>query len=124
MSLVAFIAGFGVGFVPEWRIVLPQGTLSPRTTAIINDILTPQVQQEAFTFILTNNLRVLLAATILAFFSFGVMALVMTPTVYVILGYIFSQLVLSGSDLTVYLVALMPHGVIELPTVLLGTAIA
>jgi len=124
VSLVAFVGGFAVGLVPEWRIVLPQGTLSPRTVAIINDILTPTVQREALTFIVGNNVRVLLAATILAFFSFGVMALVMTPTVYVVLGYIFSQLVLSGSDLTVYFAALIPHGMIELPTVLLGTAVA
>ncbi len=124
VSLIAFIAGFGLGFAPQWRIVLPQGTLSPKSMDIIRDVLTPKIQEQAFWFILTNNLRVLLAATILAFFSFGVMALVMTPTVYVVLGYIFSQLILSGSDLGVYLVALIPHGVIELPTVLLGTAIA
>ena len=124
VSLLAFVGGFAVGFVPGWRVVLPQGVLSPKSAAIINDILTPSVQQQAFTFIVGNNLRVLLAATILAFFSFGVMALVMTPTVYVILGYIFSQLVLSGSDLSVYFAALIPHGVVELPTVLLGTAVA
>jgi stage II sporulation protein M len=124
VSLVAFVGGFAIGLIPQWRVVLPQGTLSPKSADIIRDLLTPTVQNQAFIFILTNNLRVLLAATILAFFSFGVMALVMTPTVYVVLGYIFSQLILSGSDLTVYLVALIPHGIVELPTVLLGTAIA
>jgi uncharacterized membrane protein SpoIIM required for sporulation/ABC-type transport system involved in multi-copper enzyme maturation permease subunit len=124
VSLVAFVGGFAIGLIPQWRVVLPQGTLSPKSADIIRDLLTPTVQNQAFIFILTNNLRVLLAATILAFFSFGVMALVMTPTVYVVLGYIFSQLILSGSDLSVYLVALVPHGIIELPTVLLGTAIA
>jgi uncharacterized membrane protein SpoIIM required for sporulation/ABC-type transport system involved in multi-copper enzyme maturation permease subunit len=124
VSLLAFVGGFAAGLVPEWRIVLPQGTLSPKTMAIINDVLTPSMQKQAVGFIVTNNLRVLLAATILSFFSFGVMALVLTPTVYVVLGYIFSQLVLSGSDLGVYFAALIPHGVIELPTVLLGTAVA
>jgi uncharacterized membrane protein SpoIIM required for sporulation/ABC-type transport system involved in multi-copper enzyme maturation permease subunit len=124
VSLLAFVGGFTAGLVPEWRIVLPQGMLSPKTMELINQFLTPSVQQQAVSFIVGNNVRVLLAATILGFFSFGVMALVLTPTVYVVLGYIFSQLVLSGSDLTVYFAALVPHGVIELPTVLLGTAVA
>lgn len=124
VSLVAFVGGFAVGFIPEYRIVLPQGTLSARTVAIINDILTPSVQQQALSFIVMNNVRVLLAATILGFFSFGVMALVLTPTVYVVLGYIFSQLVQSNVNLSVYFAALAPHGIIELPTVLLGTAVA
>ncbi|MCU0513337.1 MAG: stage II sporulation protein M [Anaerolineae bacterium] len=122
--LVAFAAGFGVGLLPEWRLPLPASGLATPATDLLEGVLTPAFQEQAVLAIVWQNGRILLAATLLAFFSFGVLALILTPLVYVVLGYILAQMLLSGQDLLLFLIALVPHGVVEIPVIVLATAAA
>jgi stage II sporulation protein M len=77
-----------------------------------------------FRFFLWQNSRVLLAAALISMFTFGVGALVITPVVYFILGYLFSQIMLAGYNPSFLFAAVLTHGVIEIPVIVLATAVA
>ncbi|MBZ0296831.1 MAG: stage II sporulation protein M, partial [Anaerolineae bacterium] len=54
----------------------------------------------------------------------GMGALVLTPAVYVILGYIFSQVLLAGHSPAFLFAGILPHGIVEIPVIVLATASA
>jgi stage II sporulation protein M len=76
---------------------------------------------QAFGFILWQNSRVLLIAFFLSAISFGVAAYILVPPVFVVLGYLASQMIPAGLG-TVLAAAIIPHGVIEIPMTILATA--
>ncbi len=80
--------------------------------------------QQAVEAIFSQNFRILLAALILSIFTFGVAALILTPTVYLILGYVTAQFVLSGYSPVYVLAAVLPHAIIEIATIIIATAVA
>jgi uncharacterized membrane protein SpoIIM required for sporulation/ABC-type transport system involved in multi-copper enzyme maturation permease subunit len=122
--VLSFVAGFAFGMLPEWRLPRPAPDEFSTSVAAVQGILPLGYQQEAFGMILAQNARVLLLMTALAFFSFGVMALVIPPIVYVILGYLLAQLILWQHNIVVFLAAVVPHGIVEIPVILLATAAA
>jgi len=69
-----------------------------------------------------QNGRILLGAGLLAIFTFGAGALILTPAVYVILGYILSQIVLAGYNPAFMIPAILTHGIVEIPVIVLATA--
>lgn len=142
-------AGFIIGNQPEWRLPLAREANFGVTTQLIDNYLNASLPGlpghvpedaaaagpmldvpapvNALTFIVWQNGRILLAAALLAIFSFGVAALVLTPAVYVILGYVFSQILLAGYNSKVVLAmvaAVATHGVVEIPVIVLSTAAA
>lgn len=126
---IAFVAGYVIGLQPEWQLPLADtsnleavGTVDEFFEQFTGTVDNPQVS--ALRFIIWQNARVLIAATLLGMFSFGVAPLVLTPVVYAIIGYVLSQFVMAGSDLTVFAAALLPHGIVEIPVIILATAIA
>lgn len=121
--LVALVGGYLIGQQPEWRIPLP-GTDPAEAAASFEQFLHLPTQVGAVGFIVWQNARVLLAATILGMFTFGVGALVLTPVVYVILGYIYSQVTLAGYDPAFLFAGILTHGVVEIPVIVLATASA
>jgi stage II sporulation protein M len=52
------------------------------------------------------------------------MALVITPVVYFVLGYIFSQVLIAGFDPAFIVPAILTHGIVEIPVIVLATAAA
>ena len=60
----------------------------------------------------------------MAFLPLSAGALILTPAVYVILGYILSQVVLAGYDPSFLIPAILTHGVVEIPVIVLATAAA
>jgi uncharacterized membrane protein SpoIIM required for sporulation/ABC-type transport system involved in multi-copper enzyme maturation permease subunit len=125
--LVAVLLGMGVGLLPEYRLPLPDQSVITEQFNIIEATLTlpveRQLQTQAFVLILDNNVRVLLAGLLLSVFSFGVMAYVITPITFVLLGYVLMQMLLSGYDILLYVAAVLPHGIIEIPVIVLATAV-
>ncbi|MBC8098094.1 MAG: stage II sporulation protein M, partial [Armatimonadetes bacterium] len=120
-----FIAGIGLGLRPEWRLPLETAdTSSSVAVQTLNSYLRPEVQNTAVALIIVQNGRILLAALLLSIFSFGVASLVLTPAVYVILGYIISQVALSGNSLALVAAAIVPHGIVEIPVIVLAAAAA
>lgn len=122
--LAAFLAGILIGNMPEWRLKLPPEASMNGAADLITTYMNIPRQTGALLFIVWQNGRILLAATLLAMFTFGAAALVLTPAVYLILGYIFSQVYLAGYDPTFVYAAVFTHGIVEIPVIILATAAA
>ena len=75
-------------------------------------------------FAVWQNGRVLLAATLLAAISFGVLAVVLAILPFGILGWIFAQFGLLGLNPDIFFAAVIPHSLIEIPAIFLATAVA
>ncbi|MBK8020357.1 MAG: ABC transporter permease subunit [Chloroflexi bacterium] len=123
--VAAFVGGFLLGQLPEWQLHLPS---DQPFTAVATDIQFYTGlffgQTNPVLAIAWQNGRILLGATLLSIFSFGTAALILTPPVYVILGYIVAQLVASGYSPAFMVPAVLTHGIIEIPVIVLATAAA
>lgn len=73
--------------------------------------------------IVWQNLRVLLLATALGIFSFGVLGILVTMLPFMIIGYFMASVIPAGiSPLTFLSAFVLPHGILEIPAILLGGA--
>ncbi|MCX6023320.1 MAG: stage II sporulation protein M, partial [Chloroflexi bacterium] len=71
-----------------------------------------------------HNLRVLTAAAILSIFSFGVIGLVLVLSAFLVLGFLAGEAAQMGIAPALFFGAFVaPHGLIEIPTVLLAGAL-
>ncbi len=124
--IVAFGAGLIVGLQPEWQLPLEDQSTFNQTQDFFENFVnvSSEVRLQAIGFVIWQNARVLLAATILAMFTFGAASLIISPIVYAILGYLFSQFMVAGFDLTLFWGAILPHGIVEIPIILIATATA
>jgi stage II sporulation protein M len=78
--------------------------------------------QSTVIFILTQNLRAVLLAGLLGSLTFGLAGAAPLLTTFAAVGYLFN-LLLSGGVSTGYMLALLlPHGIIELPALILATS--
>lgn len=73
---------------------------------------------------IVQNSRVLLAATLLAIFSFGVMGIFFATLPFGILGFLLGQPALAVIGLPTFLAAVVPHSLIEVPAVIIASAAA
>ncbi|MCC6805182.1 MAG: stage II sporulation protein M [Anaerolineae bacterium] len=122
--VIALVGGYVIGQLPQWQLHLP-GHLPQRLIAGQIDSYTGIVFGSTPALAIAwQNGRILIAATIVAMFSFGAGALILTPAVYVVIGYIFSQIVMAGYDPTFMIPALLTHGIVEIPVIVLATAAA
>jgi uncharacterized membrane protein SpoIIM required for sporulation len=71
-----------------------------------------------------QNARVLLAAAILGLFTFGVLALVLTMIPFAVLGFFLGQVMLSGLSPLPFIMAVIPHGIAEVPAIVIAGAAA
>ncbi|MCB9453854.1 MAG: stage II sporulation protein M [Anaerolineaceae bacterium] len=124
VCIVALVGGYIIGQLPEWRLPLPDATNLSQTAHTLGRYTSIPTQTGGFRFILWQNGRVLLAAALISMFTFGVGALIITPVVYLILGYLFSQIMLAGYNPSFLFAAILTHGVIEIPVIILATAAA
>ena len=121
--LIALVGGYLIGQLPEWQLHLPSGLPLGGVAGQVgsytgmffggaNPVLA----------IFSQNARILVAAALLGMFTFGAASLILTPAVYVVLGYIFSQLVASGYNPAFMFPAILTHGIVEIPVIVLATA--
>ncbi len=122
--VAALLAGYIVGNLPEWRLELPPAVSESAASLNIAQWMAVPVQSPGIQFIIVNNGRILLAAAILGMFTFGVGALVITPLVYFVLGYLYAQVLLLGLDPAFVFAGVLPHGIIEVPVIVLAVASA
>jgi uncharacterized membrane protein SpoIIM required for sporulation len=123
--IFALLAGIVVGLLPQWQLNLPRGLPVTELGGDNFQFLAGLVFGDSpIVSIAWQNGRILLAALILGMFSFGVGALVLTPLTYVVLGYILSQVIIAGYSPFFVLAALFPHGLVEIPVIVLTTAAA
>ncbi|MFQ5575598.1 MAG: stage II sporulation protein M [Anaerolineae bacterium] len=72
-----------------------------------------------------HNARVIVLAGVLGLFSFGVMALILLMIPLAVVGYFAGAVALLGYNPAVFLAAfILPHGILELPAAIIGTAFA
>lgn len=72
----------------------------------------------------TQNVRVLLAATILASFTFGVLGLGLVMLPFGLLGFVLAQVVHTDVGLVPFIAAVIPHGIAEIPAIVIAGAAA
>lgn len=120
----ALIGGYVIGQVSDWQI--PAGSLVEIETMNQNFRMWYELGSNPGTVVMAvwQNGRVLLAATLLAMVSFGVMAVVLAILPFGILGWIFSQFALLGIDPSLFFAAVVPHSLVEVPAILIATAAA
>jgi uncharacterized membrane protein SpoIIM required for sporulation len=76
-------------------------------------------------FIFTNNVRVLVLAGLLSLFSFGSLTLILTLINVGLVSFIITEIVMLGYNPWLFFAAfILPHGILELPAVLLGMTFA
>ncbi|MBN2047970.1 MAG: stage II sporulation protein M [Anaerolineaceae bacterium] len=69
-----------------------------------------------------QNTRVILLASLLGFLSFGMIGLFPMLASITLVGYLSAMLTASGLPLINLLILLLPHGIIEIPALIIGTA--
>jgi len=121
--IAAVVGGYLIGQQPEWRLPLPSTDLT-ETATFMSSYSTMAINPLGISWIVSNNARILAAAFILGLFTFGSAALIVTPLVYVVIGYLFSQVVLAGINPTFMAAGILTHGIIEIPVIVLATAAA
>lgn len=125
MFVIAFIGGIYISYTPTYQFTVPDGLDITENTGRLSLVFDLSLQTRAAGFIFQNNLRVLLAAVLLGLFSFGALALVLTPAVFVISGYIFGTLQQSAVlPMSLFWAGILPHGWLEIPAALLATVAA
>ncbi|NDJ74819.1 MAG: stage II sporulation protein M [Chloroflexi bacterium] len=71
-----------------------------------------------------QNTRVLLAATILGLFTFGVLSVILVIVPFGMLGFIMGQVYMSSLSPLPFFLAVIPHGIVEIPIILIAGAAA
>lgn len=124
MMLAAVVAGLAIGASQAYVYPLPVEMLDwtgfeERFLGIMNVLgLTSLAGVWA---VIVQNLRVILLASLLGLFSFGVLGVVMLMLPFMILGYILAALGSAGY-LSIAAVTVLPHGLIEIPVAVLAGA--
>ncbi|MBZ0301792.1 MAG: stage II sporulation protein M, partial [Anaerolineae bacterium] len=121
--VVAFVGGFVFGQQPEYHLPLEQNFDFTEAAGSFSGFFNLPTQTGVMSFIFWQNARVLLGATVLGLFTFGIGGLAISPT-FLLLGYIFSQILQAGYDPLLLVAALLPHGIIEIPVVFIASAAA
>ncbi|MBN8618856.1 MAG: stage II sporulation protein M [Anaerolineae bacterium] len=122
--LFALVGGYIVGQSPEWQLRLPQDARMQNAAQMIEPLLNVPTQSGALLAIIWQNGRILLGALALSIITFGAASLILTPAVYFILGYLFSQILAAGYNPAFMFAAVFTHGIIEIPVIVLATAAA
>ncbi len=122
--MAALVGGYLLGQMPEWQLRLPQQAPLTDVADFMGRYTNLPTQASAALLIVWQNGRILLAALVLSIFSFGAASLVLTPAVYFILGYLFSQIVAAGYNPAFFFAGILTHGIVEIPVIILATAAA
>jgi uncharacterized membrane protein SpoIIM required for sporulation len=122
--VLVLIAGVIFGTLPDWQLNLPRGLNLEGIAANIDQYAGIMFGNHVVMSIFWQNARILLGATLLGLFTFGSTALVLTPAAYFIIGYLFSQVMAAGYNPLFLAPAVLTHGIVEIPVIVLATAAA
>ncbi len=126
--LVVLGAGFVAGWALSARWPVPLEQFQAEDETLLENLRSwlelGQQNPHLILFALTQNARVLLAATLLGIFTFGVMTLVIVLIPFGILGFVLAQVVRAHLSPLPFLLGVLPHGVVEVPAIVLAAAAA
>jgi uncharacterized membrane protein SpoIIM required for sporulation/ABC-type transport system involved in multi-copper enzyme maturation permease subunit len=128
LVLVALVmaSGYGIGLWAARQWTLPAEMFSRQADP--QDILASLrglgfLQPEGWLWVLSNNVRAVLLASLLGAFTFGVLALVLLMIPVLIVGYFAGNLALAGASVGTVLAAMvLPHAIVEIPAAMLAGA--
>lgn len=112
--IVYFIIGMWVGTLPAYQLPL-DGTTVSASGSVTNEGL-------GIFWIFSNNVRVLALGFALSVVTFGVAGYIIVPIVFIVLGYTSVQLFSAGYG-SLFLLGIIPHGLVEIPMIVIGTAL-
>jgi uncharacterized membrane protein SpoIIM required for sporulation len=121
--VVAILAGVIIGFMPDWRLPVLQNPGGQIDGASLSQRLS-LLSEAGPVWIFWQNLRLLIGATLIGLFTFGSVALILTPAAFFIIGFTFAQVVSAGYSPAFMFVAIGVHGIIEIPVIIIATAAA
>lgn len=121
----ALALGYLLGQTPAWSLDLPQNADFSSVSGSLDSVSNILFGGGNLVFnIFWQNVRVLLAATALSMFTFGVAALVITPLTFGVLGYLISQVIAAGYDPAFLFASVFTHGWLEIPLIIIAAAAA
>jgi uncharacterized membrane protein SpoIIM required for sporulation/ABC-type transport system involved in multi-copper enzyme maturation permease subunit len=129
ISLFVFVAAMALGFVmglrEDYRLEIPPGVIG-RGVGLNEAVKAMPLgrSSDPIGFLFSQNSRVLLVSTGLGAVTFGVVALTLNPITFAVLGYVTGQLFLTNNDPGIVAAAILPHGIVEIPVILIATAAA
>ena len=124
VSLLCVAASFIAGWIiaTQWRI--PLDDFNSNDEKLVENLQywfeLGQNNPQLVILAVTQNMRVLIAATILASFTFGVLGLILIMIPFGMLGFILAQVVMSSLSPLPFFMAILPHGLLEVPAILLA----
>lgn len=117
--IIYFIVGLWVGTLPDFQLPLDSDSIQLEQVSTSN--LDATTEQLSFLWIFSNNVRVIALGFFLAIISFGVASYIVIPIVFIVMGYVAIQMFEAGYG-ALFLTGTLPHGIIEIPIVLIATA--
>lgn len=122
----ALLTAYLVGMRTASQFTLPADLFDPSRIelALSSELATFGLMSgHGWLWVIWNNLRALILASVLGAFSFGVVAVVLLMTPVGIVGYFAGNFALAGQSPGQFLLALVaPHGVLEVPAAILAGA--
>ncbi|NDJ86146.1 MAG: ABC transporter permease subunit [Chloroflexi bacterium] len=126
--MVAVVGAFVVGWILSSELPLPldeQDYSNEDLMTALRDIWEQAARDPKFVLLpVIQNVRVIVAMGFLGLFTFGVLALQVVILPFGLLGYIFGNLAASGISATPFILAIVTHGIVEIPAIMIGTAAA
>lgn len=126
--LICLLAAFIGGWVAAYQYPLHLEKFASNDETLLQNLSSwfelGQDNPRVIALAVSQNVRVLLAASILAVFTFGVMSLILVSIQFGILGFVLGQVLMAGLSPVPFILAVVPHGVIEIPAILLAGAAA
>jgi ABC-type transport system involved in multi-copper enzyme maturation permease subunit/uncharacterized membrane protein SpoIIM required for sporulation len=132
LALMVVMAGLvlavAVGYVFAYQYPLPSGLLNLQDVSIdAFDELSAVSWLPSFTAwgVLGNNVQSLAAASLLAIFSLGTLAVALLMVPFAMIFYFVAQVARIGYSPLLFLAAfVLPHGVLEIPAAVIATGLA
>jgi uncharacterized membrane protein SpoIIM required for sporulation/ABC-type transport system involved in multi-copper enzyme maturation permease subunit len=126
--LICLTAAFIGGWIAAAKWTIPLDQFKSNDQTLLDNLRSwlelGQNNPRLIVMAATQNLRVLLAAALLGVFTFGVMALILVSVPFGILGFILAQVTMSGLSPLPFVAAVIPHGIVEVPAILIAGAAA
>jgi uncharacterized membrane protein SpoIIM required for sporulation/ABC-type transport system involved in multi-copper enzyme maturation permease subunit len=122
------VLGFGLGWQLRAEYPLPLDPANTQDEVVLNNLNmvmeASQERPELILYVLLQNTRVLIFATLAGMFTFGVVAILLTALPFVIIGYLMANLSYAGIDPLPYIALVVAHGWVEIPAIAIAAAAA
>lgn len=121
IGILSAVAGYI--FIQNNQLVLPDNPINTLGNLLAGSVDIPLVDKVSYFDIFLHNLQSLLIISLLGAFSFATLGSLMYSLNTAIIGIVLSLVDISGnSALNIGLLGILPHGIFEIPALVLSTA--